>query len=109
LHSEGKQPQSAHLISIILREMSNYLNTFYSEPYRLKRSYKIAIISGVAVAIVISSLALFVHFRLSETEKNETGQESAEQIAKESLEALSGKESHSEGNESAEQHEKETP
>ena len=89
--------------------MSNYLNTFYSEPYRLKRSAKIAIISVVAAAIVISSLALFVHFTLSETEKNETGQESAEQVAKEAVDVLSGKEVHSEANESSEEHAKETP
>lgn len=53
-------------------------------------------------------MALFVHFKLSEIEKNETGQ-SAEQIAKEAQEVLSGNESHSEEDESAEQRAKESP
>ncbi len=75
----------------------------------MKKSAKIAIIAGICVAVIIGGLALFVHFKLSEIEKNETGQESAEQIAKEALEVISGKEPHSEENESEEQYEKELP
>ena len=82
----------------------------------MRRSVKATIIVGVCVAVIIGGLALYVHLRLSEIEKNETGQESAEQITKESLEVLSGKEPHSEeGEEShseeseSKEHEKELP
>jgi hypothetical protein len=86
----------------------------------MKKSTKIAIIAGISVAVIIGGLALFIHFSLSEIEKNETGQESAEQIAKEALEVISGKdphselgetseESHSEEDESAEERAKELP
>ena len=84
----------------------------------MKRSSKAAIIAGICAAVIIGGLALFVHFRLSEIEKNETGQESAEQIAKEALEVISGEEPHSEEentqseseeSESIEQHEEELP
>jgi len=90
----------------------------------LKRSAKVAIIAGICAAVIIGGSALFVHLRLSEIEKNETEPESAEQIAKEALEVLSGKEphseegeeslseseeSHSEEDESNEQHEEELP
>lgn len=70
----------------------------------MRRSTKAAIIAGICVAVIIGGLALFVHFRLSEIEKNETeeerAQESAEDIAREALEVLSGKEPHSESEES---------
>ena len=75
----------------------------------MKKSVKIAIIAGIFVAVIIGGLALFVHFKLSDIEKNETGQESTEQIAKEVQEVLSGKEPHSEEDESAEQRVKELP
>ncbi|MSV33228.1 MAG: hypothetical protein EXS76_00645 [Nitrosarchaeum sp.] len=75
----------------------------------MKKSAKIAIIAGICVAVIIGGLALFVHFSLSEIEKNETEQESTEQIAKEALEVISGKKPHSEENESEEQYEKELP
>jgi len=85
----------------------------------LKRPAKAAILAGICAAVIIGGLALFVHFRLSEIEKNETGQENAEQIAKEALEVISGKEPHSEEgeeshseseeSESIEQHEEELP
>ena len=86
----------------------------------MKKSSKIAIIAGISVATIIGGLALFVHFTLSEIEKNETGQESAEQITKEVLEVISGKEphseigetseeTHSEEDESAEEHANELP
>ena len=75
----------------------------------MKRSAKIVIMTGICAAVIISGLALFVHFKLSEIEKNETGQESAEQIAKEAQDVLSGKEPHSEEGESSEQREKELP
>ncbi|MFM8658429.1 MAG: hypothetical protein ACKOCQ_00605 [Candidatus Nitrosotenuis sp.] len=70
----------------------------------MQKSAKIAIIAGICAAIIIGGLALFVHFKLSEVEKNETGKESAEQIAKEATEVLSGK-PHSEANEAAESNE----
>jgi len=86
----------------------------------MKKSVKIAIIAGIFVTVIIGGLALFVHFKLSEIEKNETGQESAEQIAKEALKVISGnephselgetsKESHSEEDESAKEHANELP
>ena len=72
----------------------------------MKKPVKIAIIAGISIAIIIGGLALFVHFKLSEIEKNETGQESAEQIAKEALEVISGKEPHSEEGEDSHSEEK---
>ncbi|MBP0134080.1 MAG: hypothetical protein ITD40_03845 [Nitrosarchaeum sp.] len=86
----------------------------------MKKSVKIAIIAGIFVTVIIGGLALFVHFKLSEIEKNETGQESAEQIAKEALKVISGnephselgetsEESHSEEDESAKEHANELP
>ena len=82
----------------------------------MKKSAKFAIIAGICVAVIIGGLALFVHFKLLEIEKNETGQESAEQVAKEAQDVLSGKkpqseseEPNSEKGESAEQRAKESP
>ena len=88
----------------------------------MKRAAKMAIIAGICVVVIIGGLALFIHFKLSEIEKNETGQESAEQIAKEALEVISGnetysgenmqsesEESHTEESESAEQRANELP
>ena len=75
----------------------------------MKKSSKIAIIAGICAIVIIGGLALFVHLNLSEIEKNETGQESAEQIAKEALEVISGKEPHSEEEESDEQRANELP
>ena len=72
----------------------------------MKKPVKIAIIAGISIAIIIGGLALFVHFKLSEIEKNETGQESAEQIANEALEVISGKEPHSEEGEDSHSEEK---
>ena len=72
----------------------------------MKKSSKIAIIAGISIAVIIGGLALFVHFKLSDIEKNETGQESAEQIANEALEVISGKEPHSEEGEESYSEEK---
>ena len=72
----------------------------------MKKSVKIAIIAGISIAVIIGGLALFVHFKLSDIEKNETGQESAEQIANEALEVISGKEPHSEEGEESYSEEK---
>lgn len=69
----------------------------------MKKTAKITIIAGICAAIIIGGLALFVHFKLSDIEKNETRQESAEQIANETKEVLSGKEPHSELGESSEE------
>ena len=77
----------------------------------MKKGFKIVIVLAVCVAIIITGLALYVDSKLSQIEKNEKGQESAEQIAKESLDVISGKphseSAESEENESAEQREKE--
>jgi plastocyanin len=76
----------------------------------LKRSSKIAIISGI-VAVVIIAAALTVHFRLSETEKSEIAsgseqneKESASQVANEIVNSLQNK-PESEQNENAETNE----
>jgi len=73
----------------------------------LKRSSKIAIISGI-IAVVLISAALTVHFRLSETEKSEiqsgaeqNEKESASQVANEIVNSLQNK-PETEENESAE-------
>ena len=73
----------------------------------MKRTPKIAIISGI-VAVIIISAALTVHFRLSETEKSEIAsgseqneKESASQVANEILNSLQNK-PNSEGNEKGE-------
>jgi len=77
----------------------------------LKKSAKIAIISGIVAAIVISALAVVVHLRLSAIEGNEEArQESAEQKLKEIGESLGNQnatQNKSEENESVEQREKE--
>ena len=74
----------------------------------MKRTSKIAIISGI-VAVIIISAALTVHFRLSETEKSEIAsgaeqneKESASQVANEIVNSLQNK-PESEENENAEQ------
>jgi plastocyanin len=76
----------------------------------LKRSSKIAIISGV-VAVVLIAAALTVHFRLSETERSEiesgteqNEKESASQVANEIVNSLQNK-PESEQNENAETNE----
>lgn len=70
----------------------------------MRQSAKAAIIAGICAVVIIGGLALFVHFRLSEIEKNETeqerAQESAKDIATEAFDVLSGKEPHSESEES---------
>jgi len=79
----------------------------------LKKSAKIAIIAGIAVAIVISALAVTAHLRLSAIEGSETRQETTSEKIKESLDVLTNpnakhnETSESEENESAEQKEKE--
>ena len=74
----------------------------------MKRSAKIAIISGIAVAVIISAIALTVHFRLSAIEGNEVNKnETASQIAKEIVGNITGNKAHSESSESPEQRAKE--
>ncbi len=74
----------------------------------MKRSSKIAIISGIAAAVIISAIALTVHFRLSAIEGNEQNKnETASQIAKEIVGNLTGNKPHSEASESAAQGAKE--
>ncbi|TBR11124.1 MAG: hypothetical protein EPO62_02295 [Candidatus Nitrosotenuis sp.] len=72
----------------------------------MKKSAKVIIVAGICAAVITGGLAIFVHFKLSDVEKNETGQESAEQVAKEAQDVLSGKEPHSEQNETARVEEK---
>jgi hypothetical protein len=93
-------------MEIIIRlPRTNYSYIIKTEHRCLKRSAKVAIIAGICAAVIIGGSALFVHLRLSEIEKNETEPESAEQIAKEALEVLSGKEPHSEEGEESESEE----
>ncbi len=74
----------------------------------MKRSAKIAIISGIAVAVIISVIALTVHYRLSAIEGNEANKnESTSQIANEIVGNITGNKAHSETSESAEQRAKE--
>ncbi len=74
----------------------------------LKKSAKIAIISGIAAAVIISAIALTVHYRLSAIEGNEQNKnESASQVAKEIVGNITGNRSPSETSESAAQHAKE--
>lgn len=74
----------------------------------MKRSFKIVIISGIAVAVIISAIALTVHYRLSAIEGNEQNKnETASQIAKEIVGNLTGNKPSSEASESAAQHTKE--
>ena len=74
----------------------------------MKKSAKIAIISGIVIAIVISVLAVTVHLRLSAIEGNENTQESTSEKIKEITNSLSNpnaeqnKTSESEENESTE-------
>ncbi len=59
----------------------------------MKRSSKIAIISGIAVAVIISAIALAVHYRLSAIEGNEQNKnETASQVAKEIVGNITGNE-----------------
>jgi len=74
----------------------------------LKRSAKIAIISGIAVAVIISAIALTVHYRLSAVEGNEQSKnETASQIAKEIVGNITGSKTNPQASESAAQHAKE--
>ena len=79
----------------------------------MKRLLKIAIIAGVAVAVVISALAVTAHLRLSSIEGTETRQESTSEKIKEAVDVLTNpnathnETSESEETESAEQREKE--
>ena len=74
----------------------------------MKRSVKIAIISGIAIAVIISAIALTVHYRLAAIEGNEQNKnETASQIAKEIVGNLTGNSAHSEASETPEQRAKE--
>ena len=79
----------------------------------MKKSLKIAIIAGVAVAVVISALAVTAHLRLSAIEGTEKGQESTSEKINEAVDVLTNpnakhnETSESEENESAQQSEKE--
>jgi len=76
----------------------------------LKRSAKIAIISGIAVAVIISVIALTVHYRLSAIEGTEANKnETASQIANEIVGNITQNKANPEATESSAQHAKETP
>ena len=49
----------------------------------MKKRSTILIISGAAIAVIISTVALYTHFRLVATEGVEHGNETAQQIANE--------------------------
>ena len=51
----------------------------------MKKSQKIAIIAGIGISVIITILALSIHFRLVAEEGKESGNESATQIVKEIL------------------------
>ena len=79
----------------------------------MKKSAKIAIISGVAIAAAISVLAVTVHLRLSVIEGNEERPESASEKINEAVNFITNpnaehnQTAESEANESAEQQDKE--
>lgn len=76
----------------------------------MKRSAKIAIISGISVAVIISVIALTVHYRLSTIEGNEANKsETASQIANEIVGNITQNKANPEATESSAQHAKETP
>lgn len=59
----------------------------------LKKSTKIAIVSGVAVAVLISALAVTVHLRQSAIEVTEKGNETTSQKINEVVNALTNQNS----------------
>ena len=79
----------------------------------MKKSVKMAIVASVAVAVLISALAVTAHIRLSAIEGNEKRQESTSEKIKEAVDVLTNpnakhnETSESEENESMEQSEKE--
>ncbi len=79
----------------------------------LKKSAKIAIIAGVAAAVIVSALAVVVHIRQTAIEGTEKGQESTSQKINEAVNALTNpnatqnKTTYSEAGESAAQRAKE--
>jgi MFS superfamily sulfate permease-like transporter len=54
----------------------------------LKKSTKIGIISGIAVAIVVSTLIIIVHLRQSAIEVTEKGNETTSQKINEAINAI---------------------
>ncbi len=75
----------------------------------MKKSTKIAIISGIAAAFIISALAVVVHLRQSAIEGTEQGEETVSQKIKEAVNAITNpnagqnETANSEANESAEE------
>jgi hypothetical protein len=65
----------------------------------MNRKSRILIVSGIAIAVVISAIAVSTHLRLSALEPEGHGDETAEQIAQE---ILTGQPAHSEENETKE-------
>lgn len=73
----------------------------------MKRSSKVVIISGIVI-VIISVLAVTVHYRLSAIEGNEQNKnETASQIAKEIVGNITGNKVSSEASETPEQRAKE--
>ena len=70
----------------------------------MKKSAKVAIISGIAVAVVVSALAITVHLRQSVIEGNEQRQETTSEKINEAINAITKpNETNSEANESPQQ------
>lgn len=70
----------------------------------MKKSTKIAIISGIVVAVIVSALTVYVHLRQSAIEVTEQANESASQKIKEVVSALTNQSAtNPEANESPEQ------
>jgi flagellar basal body-associated protein FliL len=70
----------------------------------VKKSVKIAIIAGIAVAVIISALAVVVHIRQSAIEGTEHANETISQKVNEAVNAITKpNKTNSEANESPEQ------
>lgn len=70
----------------------------------MKRSAKIAIIAGIAIVVVVSTLAVSIHLRQSTIEGTEHANETVSQKVNEVVNAITNKNTtNSEANESPEQ------
>jgi hypothetical protein len=69
------------------------------EPVDMKRKSSVLLISGIAIAAIISVIAVYTHLRLSALEGEEHGNESLQEIANE---VLTGQPTHSEEREKLE-------
>lgn len=72
----------------------------------MKKSIRIAIISGITIAVIVSALAITAHLRLSAIEGNEQRQESTSEKIKEAVNVISNP--NAEQNETTESEENES-